>query len=235
MSQPEPLNPKSPYYELAKKYNLKIDFKPFIQVEGVTLKEFRRQKINILDFSAYVFTSKPGLIIFRICGELLYAYLKDEIFAIRKCMLLPPKYIYTGKEDFSENQSFGFDEVMVSIRMKISCSPYPKSRNTPTLNKHNIKHTIGTFYRTVSSDFSDMKDFDYDMLVFYSPVGVKSLKENFPGFVQGDIKMAAFGPTTASAVTQEGYRLDIQAPNPEAPSMTMALDNFLKEHNKSTK
>ena len=93
--------------------------------------------------------------------------------------------------------------------------------------------TIGTLYKTISSDFSNMSDFDYDILVFYSPSGIKSLKENFPAFVQGDIKIAAFGPTTACAVEHEGLRLDINAPNPKAPSMTMALDDFLKEHNRN--
>ena len=88
-------------------------------------------------------------------------------------------------------------------------------------------------YRTISSDFSDVKDFDYDVLVFYSPSGIKSLKENFPDFIQGEIKIAAFGPTTACAVENEGLRLDINAPNPKAPSMTMALDDYLKEYHKN--
>jgi uroporphyrinogen-III synthase len=101
------------------------------------------------------------------------------------------------------------------------------------LDKNNINYSIGTLYKTISTDFSSVKDFDYDILVFYSPSGIKSLKENFPGFVQGDVKIAAFGPTTACAVAQEGLRLDIDAPNPKAPSMTMALDEFLKEHNKN--
>ena len=103
------------------------------------------------------------------------------------------------------------------------------------LDKHNIKYSIGILYKTISSNFNDVKKFDYDILVFYSPSGIKSLKENFPDFVQGEIKIAAFGPTTACAVEQEGLRLDINAPNPKAPSMTMALDNFLKDHNRNSK
>ena len=101
------------------------------------------------------------------------------------------------------------------------------------LEKNGIRYAIGTLYKTISTDFSDVKDFDYDILVFYSPSGIKSLKENFPGFIQGDIKIAAFGPTTAFAVEHEGLRLDINAPNPKAPSMTMALDDFLKEHHRN--
>ncbi len=103
------------------------------------------------------------------------------------------------------------------------------------LDKNGIKYTIGTLYKTISSHFSNINEFDYDILVFYSPSGIKSLKENFPDFVQGDIKIAAFGPTTACAVVQEGLRLDINAPNPKAPSMTMALDDFLKEYNRNNR
>ncbi len=103
------------------------------------------------------------------------------------------------------------------------------------LDKHNINYTIGILYRTKSRDFSNLKDFDYDILVFYSPSGIKSLKENFPEFNQGDIKIAAFGPTTISAVKKEGLRVDINAPNVNAPSMTMALDNYLKEYNRNLK
>ena len=111
----------------------------------------------------------------------------------------------------------------------------PHKSDIPDLLKsHKIRHTIGTMYRTISRDF-DSKELDYDLLVFFSPSGIKSLKENFPTFTQGEVKIAAFGPTTAEAVTNEGFRLDIQAPNPKAPSMTMALDCFLKEFNKNNK
>jgi uroporphyrinogen-III synthase len=103
------------------------------------------------------------------------------------------------------------------------------------LEKNGIKYTVGILYRTISTHFTNMNDFEYDIIVFYSPSGIKSLKENFPDFKQGDIKIAAFGPTTASAIESEGLRLDIVAPNPKAPSMTMALDEFLKEHNKNCK
>jgi len=112
----------------------------------------------------------------------------------------------------------------------------PHNTEIPVLlDKNNIKYTIGILYKTISSHFTNLKDFDYDILVFYSPSGIKSLKENFPEFIQGDIKIAAFGPTTVSAVQQEGLRVDIDAPNVKAPSMTMALDNYLKEHNRNQK
>lgn len=243
VSQPEPTNPKSPYFELAKKYNVKIDFKQFIRVEGVSLKEFRQQKINILDFSAVVFTSKTGIDnFFRISGELrltipetmkYFCITENVAFYLQKYIVYRKRKIFYGKSKFQD---------LIEVINKHPGENYlvplsePHNAEIPDLlNKHNIKFTIGTFYRTISSDFSNVKDFDYDILIFYSPVGVKSLKENFPNFVQGDIKIGAFGPTTAAAVNQEGLRLDIHAPNPESPSMTMAIDSFLKEHNKNCK
>lgn len=243
VSQPEPQNPKSPYFELAKKYNLKIDFKPFIQVEGVTLKEFRQQKINILDFTAVVFTSKTGIDnFFRMCGELritipetmkYFCITENVAFYLQKYIVYRKRKIFYGKSKFQD-----LIEVISKHPNENYLVPLSEPHNAEIpdlLTKNNIKYTIGTFYRTVSSDFSNVKEFDYDVLIFFSPVGVKSLKENFPSFVQGDVKIGAFGPTTAAAVNQEGLRLDIMAPNPEAPSMTMALDNFLKEYNKNLK
>jgi len=243
VSQPEPINPKSPYFELAKKYNLKIDFKPFIQVEGVSSKDFRQQKINILDFTAVIFTSKTGIDhFFRICSELrtvvpdtmkYFCITENVAFYLQKYIVYRKRKIFHGKAKFQD-----LIDVIVKHKEDIFFVPLsvPHNAEIPELlDKNEIRYTIGTLYKTISIDFSDVKDFDYDILVFYSPTGIKSLKENFPGFVQGDVKIAAFGPTTACAVAQEGFRLDINAPNPKAPSMTMALDEFLKEHNKHLK
>ncbi len=243
MSQPEPMNPKSPYFDLAKKYNLKIDFKPFILVEGVPSKDFRHQKINILDFTAVIFTSKTGIDhFFRICSELrivvpdtmkYFCITENVAFYLQKYIVYRKRKIFHGKAKFQD-----LIDVIVKHKEDNYFVPLSEPHNCEIpdlLYKNGIKHTIGTLYKTISSHFSDIKDFDYDILVFYSPSGIKSLKENFPDFVQGEIKIAAFGPTTASAVEQEGLRLDINAPNPKAPSMTMALDIFLKEHNKNLK
>ena len=241
MSQPEPNNPKSPYFELAKKYNLKIDFKPFVEVEGVTSKDFRQQKINILEFTAVIFTSKTGIDhFFRICNELrivvpdtmkYFCITENVAFYLQKYIVYRKRKIFHGKAKFQD-----LIDVIIKHREDNFLVPLPEPHNAEIpdmLYKHSIKHTIGTFYKTISSHFSNLSEFDYDVLVFYSPSGIKSLKENFPGFVQGDIKIAAFGPTTASAVEHEGLRLDINAPNTKAPSMTMALDDFLKEHNRN--
>ena len=243
VSQPEPLNPKSPYFDLAKKYNLKIDFKPFNQIEGILAKDFRHQKIDILDFSAIIFTSKTGVDhFFRICNELrivvpdtmkYFCITENVAFYLQKYIVYRKRKIFYGKAKFQD---------LIDIIVKHCDDNFfvplsePHSAEIPELlDKNDIKYAKGTMYKTISADFSDLKDFDYDILVFYSPSGIKSLKENFPNFVQGDIKIAAFGTTTACAVQSEGLRLDIEAPNPKAPSMTMALDEYLKEHFKNCK
>ncbi len=243
VAQPEPINPKSPYFDLAKKYNLKIDFKPFILVEGVASKDFRHQKINILDFTAVIFTSKTGIDhFFRICNELrivvpdmmkYFCITENVAFYLQKYIVYRKRKIFHGKAKFQD-----LIDIIIKHKEDKFFVPLSEPHNAEIpdlLDKNGIKYTIGTMYKTISSHFTNLAEFDYDILVFYSPSGIKSLKENFPDFVQGEIKIAAFGPTTASAVEQEGLRLDINAPNPKAPSMTMALDFFLKEHNKNLK
>jgi len=241
VSQPQPCNPKSPYFDLAKKYNLKIDFKPFVEVEGVSSKDFRQQKINILDYNAVIFTSKTGIDhFFRICAELricvpdtmkYFCITENVAFYLQKYIVYRKRKIFHGRAKFQD-----LIDVIIKHRDDNFFVPLSEPHNAEIpalLDKHNIKYSIGTLYKTISSHFSNHNDFDYDILVFYSPSGIKSLRENFPDFVQGDIKIAAFGPTTANAVVNEGLRLDINAPNQQAPSMTMALDDFLKEHNKN--
>ena len=241
MSQPDPQNPKSPYYELAKKYNLKIDFKPFVQIEGISAKDFRQQKINILDFTAVIFTCKTAIDhYFRICDELritvpetmkYFCITENVAFYLQKYIVYRKRKIFHGNSKFQD-----LIDIIVKHRDENYFVPLPEPHNAEIpelLKKNNIKHTIGILYKTISNHFSSIKDLDYDIIVFYSPAGIKSLRENFPDFIQGDIKIAAFGPTTAQAVEQEGLRLDIQAPNPKAPSMTMALDEYLKEFNKN--
>ena len=243
VSQPEPYYPISPYFDLAKKYSLKIDFKPFITVEGVSAKDFRQQKINILDFNAVIFTSKTGIDhFFRICNELrtvvpdtmkYFCITENVAFYLQKYIVYRKRKIFHGKAKFQD-----LIDVIIKHRDSSFFVPLSEPHNAEIpelLDKNGIKYTIGTMYKTISSHFSNISEFDYDILVFYSPSGIKSLKENFPDFVQGEIKIAAFGPTTACAVVQEGLRLDIDAPNPKAPSMTMALDDFLKEYNRNSR
>ena len=243
VSQPEPQNPKSPYFELARKYNLKVEFKPFVQVEGIPAKDFRQQKISILDHSAVIFSSKTAIDhFFRICTELricvpdsmkYFCITENVAFYLQKYIVYRKRKIFHGKAKFQD-----LIDVIIKHREDSFFVPLSEPHNAEIpdlLEANSIKYTIGTLYKTIRSDFSAEKNFDYDVLVFYSPSGIKSLRENFPNFIHGDIKIAAFGPTTANAVEQEGLRLDILAPNPKAPSMTMALDEYLKEYNRNMK
>ena len=241
VSQPEPLNPKSPYYELARKHNLKIDFRPFITVIGVPAKEFRQQKINILDFTAVIFTSKTAIDhFFRICEDLritipdtmkYFCITENIAFYLQKYIVYRKRKIFHGNANFKE---------LVSIMIKhkednyfVPLSVPHKAEIPELLGKHKIKYMIGNLYKTISADLSDLADVSYDVLVFYSPSGPKSLMENFPDFKQNNTMIAAFGPTTAEAIRNLGLRLDIDAPNQKAPSMTMALDDFIAELKKS--
>jgi uroporphyrinogen-III synthase len=243
VSQPEPINPKSPYFDLAKKYNLKIEFKPFSKIEGIPCKDFRCQKINILDYTAVIFTSKTGIDhFFRICNELrisvpdtmkYFCITENVAFYLQKYIVYRKRKIFHGKAKFQD-----LIDVIIKHREDTFFVPLSQPHNAEIpklLDKNNIKYSIGILYKTISRHFTNISDFDYDILVFYSPSGIKSLKENFPEFKQGEIKIAAFGPTTVSAVQKEGLRVDIKAPNIKAPSMTMALDNYLKEHNRNLK
>jgi uroporphyrinogen-III synthase len=242
VSQPEPNNPKSPYFELAKRYNLKIDFRQFIQVEGISAKDFRQQKINLLDFSAIVFTSKTAIDhYFRICDEMritvpetmkYFCITENVAFYLQKYIVYRKRKIFHGKANFDD-----LIDIIVKHRDENFFVPLSEPHKTDIpdmLRKNNVRFNVGTMYRTISKGL-DAQDLDYDILVFYSPSGIKSLKENFPSFIQGEKKIAAFGPTTAEAVTNEGFRLDIQAPNPKAPSMTMALECFIRDFNKNNK
>ncbi len=240
VSQPEPETGKSPYHEFAERNNVKVDFRPFIQVEGVSAKEFRQTKVNILDHTAVIFTSRTAIDHFyRICGELritvpesmkYFCISEATAFYLQKYIVYRKRKIFYGAGKFSE---------MVDILKKhldekylVPLSHIHKPEIPQLLDDAKVNYTKAIIYRTVSSDLSDIKEVNYDMLVFYSPSGIKSLLQNFPNFEQNDIKIASFGPSTANAVQEAGLRLDIQAPNPQAPSMTMALEQYIKKLNK---
>ena len=230
--------------ELAQKYGLKIDFRPFIHVEGVSSKEFRQQKINILDHTAVIFTSKTAVDhFFRICEEVRVTVPETmKYFCITESVALYlQKYIvYRKRKIFYGNNTFAdLLEIMQKHKEEkylLSLSDVHKPEIPKSLDKAKIKYTKAIFYKTVSSDLSDLKDdFPYEMIVFYSPNGIKSLHDNFPNFDQGEIVIGAFGANTAKAVKDAGLRLDVMAPTPTCPSMTHALDVFLKEYSKKTK
>jgi len=244
VSQPKPADGvKSPYYDLAEKYNLKIDFRPFIYVEPVDVKEFRQTRINILDYTAIIFTSKKGIDnFFKMC-EALRVNLPETMkyFCITESIALYlQKYIVYRKRKISFGNGT-FDELLTLLdkhkeeKFLLTSSDKYKPEVPVKLEEHKINYTMAILYRTVASDMTGIMEEGYDVFVFFSPEGIKSLKENFPNFEQGEVRIAAFGPNTAKAVRDAGLRLDIEAPLPDVPSMPAALDLYIKNANKSHK
>ncbi len=243
VSQPEPQSDKNPYFEIAEKNNVKIEFRPFIHVEPVEAKEFRKQRINILDHTAVIFTSKTSIDhFFRICSEMRVMvpdsfkyFCTSESIAhyLQKYIVYRKRKIFFGKGKFIDLM-----EVLdkhKNEKFLVPLSDQHKAEIPELLAQHKLRYTIAILYLTVSSDLSDLSMINYDVLVFFSPSGIKSLLKNFPEFKQNDTKIASFGNSTARAVKEAGLRLDLQAPMPNAPSMTMALDLFIKEHNRNNK
>ncbi len=243
VSQPEPNNASSPYADLALKYNLKIDFRQFIQVEGISAKDFRKDRIQILDHTAIIFTSRTAIDhFFRISQELRITIPDNmKYFCISEAtaFYLQKYIVYRKRKIFYANGKFA-DLVDVLLKHKedkflIPLSDIHKDEIPVLLEKAKVSVTEAIMYRTVSSDLSDLKDVNYDILVFFSPSGIKSLIQNFPDFEQKETKIATFGPVTAQAVKDAGLRLDVEAPIPEAPSMPAALERFIAEFNKNNK
>jgi uroporphyrinogen-III synthase len=237
VSQPKPEGEKSPYYDLADKYKLKIDFRPFIHVEGISAQEFRQQKINISDHSAIILTSKTAIDhFFRICEEIRFEVPDNmKYFCISEAVAYYlQKYVtYRKRKIFFGKQTI---EDLVDVMKKhkgeqflLPCTDILRDKIPITLEEYNYNFSKAILYRTVASDLSDLEDVYYDMLVFFSPGGIESLFKNFPEFKQNDTKIAAFGPTTANAVVKNNLRLDLHAPMPNAPSMTAAIELFVKD------
>ncbi|MCC8175900.1 MAG: uroporphyrinogen-III synthase [Bacteroidales bacterium] len=237
VSQPRPTSEKSPYFEIAEKYGVEIDFRPFIKVEGLSAREFRQQKISIPEFTAIIFTARTAVDhFFRLCEEMrvpipdtLKYFCTTESIALylQKYILYRKRKIFHG--------ATGKIEDLVPLLVKHNKEKYlfavsdVHNQDTQILDANNVNYTKAVMYRTVSNDFGKDEAFDYDMLLFFSPSGIASLLKNFPNFEQGDIRIGCFGPTTAKAVRDAGLRLDIEAPSPKAPSMTTALELYLKE------
>lgn len=240
ISQPEPKTENSPFLALAQKQKVKIDFRPFIHVEGVPAADFRKDKVNPKDFNAVILTSKNAVDhFFRICEEMRVAISNDlkyyclseaVAYYLQKYVVYRKRKIYFGKgtmEDLVPMLKKNKDENFLLPTSDILKPDIPE-----TLDKNNIKFTRAILYRTVASDLSDLADVYYDILVFFSPEGIRSLYKNFPDFKQNNTRIAAFGSSTHQAVKEAGLRLDILAPTPECPSMTQALEDYIKEVNK---
>lgn len=240
VSQPKPSSEKSPYYEIAAKYDVEIVFRPFIKVEGLSAKEFRQQKVAIQDYTAVIFTAKTAIDnFFRLCEEMRvsipdtmkYFCTSDSI-----ANYLQKYIIYRKRKIFSAKTGKLVDLLPFMLKHKnekflFAVSDVNNGADSNILSENHLDYTRAAMYRTVSNDFGPDEAFDYDMLVFFSPQGIESLLKNFPDFKQGDIKIATFGVTTAQAVKDAGLRLDVSAPSVEAPSMTAALDIFLSKTN----
>lgn len=240
VSQPKPETEKSPYFDLAEKYKLKIDFRPFINVEGVSARDFREQKIDLASQTAVILTSKTAVDhFFRIAEETRFKVpdaMKYFCMSEAVAFYLQKYVVYRKRKIFYGRQNIG-DLVDVlkkhkNERFLLPCSDILRADIPDTLNDNNIAFSKLILYRTVASDLSDLEDVKYDILVFFSPSGIESLLKNFPDFKQNGTRIAAFGPTTANAVKQHNLRLDIHAPMPQAPSMTMAIEQFIKEETK---
>jgi len=240
VSQPEPKVENSPYFEIQHKLKVKVDFRPFIHVEGVNAKDVRAQKIDLNNFTAIILTSKNSIDhFFRVAEEMRFKvpetlkyFCQSEAIAfyLQKYVVYRKRKIYVGQKDFAD-----LSPLIKKYKDEKFLLPSSDQLNDdiPTvLNGLKVAWTPGTFYKTVMSDLTDLKDVYYDVLAFFSPTGIKSLFKNFPDFKQNETRIAVFGSTTQKEALEHGLRIDIMAPTPGTPSMTMALEKYITEANK---
>ena len=241
VSQPQPENNKSPYFDLASKHNLKVDFRPFIHVEGVSARDFRQEKVDLGVHTAVLFTSKTAIDhYFRIAEETrtnipdtmkYFCISEATAYYLQKYIVYRKRKIFYGNGQITDLLEIMNKHKEEKFLLPLSAAH--KEEIPELLKTNSFEFSKAILYRTECSDLSDLADVNYDILVFYSPSGIKSLFQNFPDFKQNDTKIASFGTKTAKAAEEAGLRLDITAPQPQAPSMTMALENFIKDYNKN--
>ncbi len=243
VSQPEPKIENSPYFDLQEKQKVKIDFRPFIHVEGVSAKDVRQQKVDLNNYTAIILTSRNAVdhffrvaeeMRFKIPDTLKYFCQSEAVaFYLQKYVVYRKRKIYVGKSSFSELspliKKYKDEKFLLPNTDKV------KPEVPDTLNALGVNWKQAIFYKTVISDLTDLADVYYDVLVFFSPSGIDSLFHNFPDFKQNETRIAAFGPTTIKAVEDKGLRIDIPAPTPDTPSMTMALEKYIEKVNKGSK
>ena len=238
VSQPKPSSEKSPYYDIASRFDVELVFRPFIKVEGISAREFRTQKVSILDHTAVVFTSRHAIDhFFNLAKELRVTIPEDmKYFCVTETIALYiQKYVqYRKRKVFFGNTGKIDDLLPTMIKHKtekylVPMSDVHNDSISKLLDSRKLLHTECVMYKTVSNDFTDeeIKTFDYDMLLFFSPAGIESLTKNFPNFDQGNIAIGTFVPATAKAVHDAGLRLDLEAPTEKYPSMTGALQHYL--------
>jgi uroporphyrinogen-III synthase len=240
VSQPEPKIENSPYFDLQDRQKVKVDFRPFIHVEGLEAKEIRQQKIDLSKFSAIILTSRNSVDhFFRVAEEMRFKvpdsmkyFCQSEAVAyyLQKYVVYRKRKIYVGKRTFEELspliKKYKDETFLLPTTDKV------KPIIPITLDNLGVKWTQATFYKTVISDLSDLENVTYDILVFFSPSGIESLFHNFPDFKQNETRLAVFGNTTIKAVEAKGLRVDIAAPTPETPSMTMEFKKYIDQVNK---
>ena len=240
VSQPEPKTETSPYFELSENQKVKIDFRSFIHVEGLCSKEVRAQKIDLSKFTAIILTSRNAVDhFFRIAEEMRFKvpdtmkyFCQSEAVAyyLQKYVVYRKRKIYIGNRTFPELSKLIKKHKNEKFLLPSSDKLKPLIPNE--LDALGVTWTRGILYKTVVSDLSDLDDMFYDILVFFSPSGITSLFENFPDFKQNNTRIAVFGNSTVRAATNAGLKCNITAPTPETPSMTMALEKYIKEANK---
>lgn len=240
VSQPKPTSEKSPYFDIAEKFNVELVFRPFIKVEGITSKEFRAQKISILDYTAVVFTSRHAIDHFFTMAKELRVNIPEDMkyFCVTETIALYiQKYVQYRKRKIFFGETGKIEDLIPSMvkhkteKYLVPMSDVHNNSLSMLLDSKKLNHKECVMYKTVSNDFTEeeVKNFDYDMLIFFSPSGIEALTKNFPDFNQGNIAIATFGPATAKAAKEAGLRLDIEAPSEKYPSMTGALLHYLIE------
>ena len=238
VSQPEPSNEKSPYSKLKEKYKLKIDFRPFIHVEGMSAKNVRQQKINFSDFNNIILTSKNAVDhFFRLAQEMRYKvpdstkyFCQSEAigFYLQKYVVYRKRKIYVGDRNFKCLESVF--QKFENENFLLPTSDILNSEISLFLDSIKINWTRAQLYKTVVSDLSDLRDVYYDVLVFFSPSGIESLFKNFPDFKQNKTRIAVYGNATVKAASDAKLRIDIKAPTPDTPSMTMAIEKYISQN-----
>ncbi len=242
VSQPKPATEKSPYYDIAEKHGVEVVFRQFIKIEGVPSKEFRQSKINLAEYTAVIFTARHAVDhFFRMCKEMrvtvpdtMKYFCKTEAVAhyLQKYIVYRKRKIFFAPSGKLDDPQL----VQAVLKNKDEKFIFPISDvhkdNLSLLEDAGIKYTKAVMYRTVSNDFTPEEAFDYDLLLFFSPAGIDSLRKNFPNFdqIREKIFIGTYGAPAAKAVEEAGLRLDFSAPTPEYTSMPAALDAFLTKH-----
>jgi uroporphyrinogen-III synthase len=242
ISQPPPSDPNSPYFRLANKWNIQIDFRKFIQVEGVSLNEFRKQGINPLDFSAIIFTSKVAVDhLFRLLNEMRVELPPETKYFcvseatskyLQKYIVIRKRKLFVGERKATDLMPF--IQKHKNETYLFPCSNVHRRELPGIMLEKKMNLTESVIYRTVNADLSDLENIFYDMICFFSPSGIQSLYKNFPDFKQNDTRIAVFGSTTAKEAIKADLRTDIEAPKPNIPSMTAAIERYLKEIGQET-